>query len=333
MITFPCMKPILVSTSKIISNDYNPNLVATAEMELLALSIRESGLTQPIVTFYDSEIDIYIVIDGFHRYVILKSRFMCQKIPVVVIEGNIKQRMASTIRHNRARGKHQVVSMSDLICDMMELGWTGQQVAYELGMEMEEVLRLQQVNGVISPVDISTVPERNGTKGKVKFPCLNPVLVSVKRIEANNYNPNVVKHPEMKLLAHSIKQDGVTQPVVVWYDKNRDMYIVVDGFHRFTLLAFRLKCQKIPVTVIDGDMKQRMASTVRHNRARGKHQVNLMEVMVNKLTALGWKNTAIAKHLGMRAEEILRMKQERGIAQYYAHRKYSRAWIWVKDEY
>jgi ParB-like chromosome segregation protein Spo0J len=144
----------LVPTSKVHANDYNPNHVARPEMKLLVLSIEQDGLTQPIVTFYDKKKDEYIVVDGFHRYTIIKDYFKSDVIPVVVIDKPIGERMASTIRHNRARGVHRVVGedsatgMNDIVAQLQENGWDDLRIAEELGMTPEELLRLKQTKGV-----------------------------------------------------------------------------------------------------------------------------------------------------------------------------------------
>lgn len=166
----------------------------------------------------------------------------------------------------------------------------------------------------------------------VKFPVMNVKLVPAEKVVANDYNPNKVATPEMKLLIHSIAEDGLTQPIVVFYDAAIDTYIVVDGFHRYTALTRHFKCPEIPVVVIERDIKDRMASTIRHNRARGKHQVDLMGEMVEKLLALGWKETDIAKHLGMEAEEVLRLKQQQGIGAQFANQPFGKAWVRDTDD-
>ncbi len=137
---------------------------------------------------------------------------------------------------------------------------------------------------------------------------------------------------EMKLLAISMEEDGVTQPVVVFYDATIDTYIVVDGFHRYSLMKHYFGCEEIPVVVIDKSIQDRMASTIRHNRARGKHQVDLMSVMVERLLKLGWDDLDIAKHLGMEAEEVLRLKQMTGLAGLFKGQAYSRSWIKADDQ-
>lgn len=166
----------------------------------------------------------------------------------------------------------------------------------------------------------------------ITFPCLNARLVPAHKVIANDYNPNSVATPEMKLLAHSIEEDGVTQPVVTYYDQETDLYIVVDGYHRFTILTQWFKLPEIPVVVIEKEIKDRMASTIRHNRARGKHKVDMMSVMVEKLLKLGWGDTEIAKHLGMGAEEVLRLKQMTGLAGLFKGQPYSRSWIRPEGE-
>lgn len=137
------------------SNDYNPNSVAPPEMELLRHSIASDGYTQPIVSMPDPD-GRYEVIDGFHRHRVGKE---CEEIqskvhgylPIVQIresqEGR-NDRMASTIRHNRARGKHKVESMSDIVVELKRRFWSDERIAKELGMDADEVLRLQQVTGL-----------------------------------------------------------------------------------------------------------------------------------------------------------------------------------------
>ena len=147
-IEFPCLNVKLVPTDKVVANDYNPNKVATPEMRLLKLSIELDGVTMPIVTYYDKEQDIYIVVDGFHRYTILKDYLKSDVIPVVVIDKPLDERMGSTIRHNRARGTHQIRSMSDIVVELSKEGWSDEEICKKLGMELDEVLRLKQISGL-----------------------------------------------------------------------------------------------------------------------------------------------------------------------------------------
>lgn len=147
-ITFPVMNVKMVDINKVVANDYNPNKVAPPEMKLLKHSIEEDGYTQPIVTYYDSENDIYIVVDGFHRYKCAKEFFHLKEIPVVTINKDLSNRMASTIRHNRARGTHQIIDMSKIVVDLTSNGWDEKQIAEHLGMELDEIIRLKQVSGL-----------------------------------------------------------------------------------------------------------------------------------------------------------------------------------------
>ena len=161
---------------------------------------------------------------------------------------------------------------------------------------------------------------------ELTFPCLSAKLVSTDKVFSNEYNPNRLGINELQLLYLSLKEDGVTQPVVTFYDKEADQYIVVDGFHRYLLIRDHFKSPVIPVVVIDKDIKDRMASTIRHNRARGKHQVNLVGDLVRSLIEKGWGDVEIAKHLGMSAEELLRLKQITGIAAMLKNKEYAQAW-------
>ena len=149
---------------------------------------------------------------------------------------------------------------------------------------------------------------------------------------ANDYNPNSVAPPEMELLHTSIKEDGYTQPIVVW--QHEDHYEVVDGFHRNRVGK---ECEDIkerihgylPVVVINEevtDRGQRIASTVRHNRARGKHKVDAMSDIVLELRKRNWSNEKIAKKLGMDADEVLRLAQITGLAEMFADKEFSQAW-------
>lgn len=137
------------------SNDYNPNSVAPPEMELLRLSIQADGYTQPIVSMSDPD-GRYEVIDGFHRHRVGKECAEVQAkvhgyLPLVQIrekQSDKSDRMASTIRHNRARGKHKVEAMSEIVVELKRRFWSDEKIAKELGMESDEVLRLKQITGL-----------------------------------------------------------------------------------------------------------------------------------------------------------------------------------------
>ena len=138
----------------VVANDYNPNSVAPPEMELLHLSIAADGYTQPIVT--NVEDDVRVVIDGFHRNRVGReypdvAESLHGYLPVVQIRASASDRsdrIASTIRHNRARGKHSVVKMTDIVLELKRRNWSDAKIAKELGMDDDEVLRLSQIGGL-----------------------------------------------------------------------------------------------------------------------------------------------------------------------------------------
>ena len=141
-----------VPLKQVKANDYNPNQVAKNEMGLLYTSIDHDGYTQPVVTIYDEDKDEYVIVDGFHRYSVMKHYKSIRErnkgmLPVVVIEKDINDRMASTVRHNRARGKHSIEGMSKIVFEMLENGWSDAEIIEELGMETEELIRLKHITG------------------------------------------------------------------------------------------------------------------------------------------------------------------------------------------
>ena len=145
-----------VKTEDVYANDYNPNSVAAPEMELLGLSIENDGFTQPVVSMKDDNGNRE-VIDGFHRNRVAKecediTKRLHGHLPVVSIrksQSDINNRVASTIRHNRARGKHKVENMSDIVVDLKKRNWSPTKIAKELGMDSDEVLRLSQISGLV----------------------------------------------------------------------------------------------------------------------------------------------------------------------------------------
>ena len=163
-------------------------------------------------------------------------------------------------------------------------------------------------------------------KKKIEFPVLNVRMVPTDKIVANDYNPNKVAPPEMLLLQVSIEEDGYTQPIVAYYDQENDLYIVVDGFHRWRVGSEIEKLPELPVVVIDKPLDQRMASTIRHNRARGTHQIIDMSKIVMSLTQKGWDEARICKYLGMELDEVIRLKQITGLKEAFANHQFSRSW-------
>ena len=153
-------------------------------------------------------------------------------------------------------------------------------------------------------------------------------------VEANDYNPNVVAAPEMRLLEHSIREDGYTQPVVTWLENGDDTREVVDGFHRHRVGQECPDIRKrvmglLPVTTINADRESRpdrISATIRHNRARGKHLVQGMSDIVVELARRNWSDEKIGRELGMDADEVLRLKQISGLAEMFADQEFSEAW-------
>lgn len=152
--------------------------------------------------------------------------------------------------------------------------------------------------------------------------------VPVEKLRANSYNPNSVAPPEMKLLERSIDEDGFTMPIVCYYLPDEDIYEIVDGFHRYTILKTRKYIYErengmAPVVVIDKDQSNRMASTIRHNRARGSHSIDLMTNIVSELKKSGMSDAWIMKQIGMDADELLRLKQLSGLAELFKDKEFS----------
>lgn len=159
-------------------------------------------------------------------------------------------------------------------------------------------------------------------------PVYNVIPVPVEKVHANAYNPNSVAPPEMKLLETSIWEDGYTQPCVCYYLPETDTYEIVDGFHRYTILKtskriFEREKGMLPVVVIDKPITDRMASTIRHNRARGTHSIDLMVNIVAELNKAGMSDAWIMKHIGMDADELLRLKQISGLAELFKNREFT----------
>lgn len=170
-----------------------------------------------------------------------------------------------------------------------------------------------------------------------KSPVYNIIAVPIEKIEPNTYNPNSVAPPELKLLYDSIRQDGYTMPIVCYFDKDKDKYIIVDGFHRYRIMRdypdiYEREKGMLPVSVIDKSLDNRMASTIRHNRARGTHNVDLMSNIIRELHEIGRSDAWIAAHLGMDRDEILRLKQITGLAALFKDVEFGKAWLPVERE-
>lgn len=159
------------------------------------------------------------------------------------------------------------------------------------------------------------------------------IWVKEEQVTPNDYNPNNMAPPEKRLLQKSLEVDGFTQPLVVM-EKDDSQYEIVDGFHRYALASSKSGLKKqfkgyLPITTIENhstSLPSRMAATVRHNRARGRHQINAMSDIVLELARLGWNDEKISKELGMDSDEVLRLKQINGLLEMFGDRNFSQAW-------
>lgn len=163
-----------------------------------------------------------------------------------------------------------------------------------------------------------------------KSPVYNVIPVPIDKVHANSYNPNSVAPPEFELLYKSILEDGYTQPVVCYRREDND-YEIVDGYHRYRIMLthkdiYEREHGLLPVVVIDKDINNRMASTIRHNRARGSHSIELMSKIVQDLVQSGMSDAWILKNIGMDKEELLRLKQITGLASLFKDREFSESW-------
>lgn len=168
-------------------------------------------------------------------------------------------------------------------------------------------------------------------------PVYNVLRVPLEKVKSNDYNPNAVAPPEMELLETSIWEDGYTMPIVTYYDEENDTYIIVDGFHRYStmLRSERIREREkghLPIVVINKALGDRMASTIRHNRARGSHSLDLMSNIVSELVEMGKGDRWICQHIGMSPDELLRMKQVTGLMSLFQNTDFSEAWEAEMDE-
>lgn len=164
----PISEIIWVPIEKVFANNYNPNSVASQEMKLLYVSIKRDGYTQPVVTIYDEKNDRYVIVDGFHRYTTMR-RYKdiydsCEgKLPIVVLKGKkMNDLMAATVRHNRARGKHSMNGMSNIVMEMLMNGSSDVEVCNSLGLEPEELVRYKFITGYAKLYE-------NGEYSKAKY--------------------------------------------------------------------------------------------------------------------------------------------------------------------
>jgi len=206
---------------------------------------------------------------------------------------------------------------------------------------MEDVL--QVIKTLVSHIENMELDEKVETLNKIKSelhrispfknePVDNIQWVKVESVLANDYNPNTVAPPEMKLLKLSIEEDGYTQPVVTWL--NEEKYEVVDGFHRTRVCKEYDDINKrvsgfLPIVIANAERTERgdrIAATIRHNRARGKHGVESMSDIVLELKRRNWSDKKISEKLGMDQDEVLRLTQIGGLAEMFKDRDFSMAW-------
>ena len=163
------------------------------------------------------------------------------------------------------------------------------------------------------------------------------IWVKAEDVQANEYNPNIVASPEMKLLHTSIKLDGYTQPIVT-YDLKNGKREVVDGFHRnrvgkeFADISKRIHGY-LPVTTLEKPLEERIGSTIRHNRARGTHQIRPMSDIVLELSKSGMTDEEICGKLGMELDEVIRLKQITGLKEAFQNHEFSKSWEEFERKY
>ena len=145
---------------------------------------------------------------------------------------------------------------------------------------------------------------------KIAFPVLAVKMVPLIQIHANHYNPNKVAEPELELLELSIREDGFTQPLVCYFDNEKEGYLLIDGFHRYQVAKERLNLKEVPVNGIEK-----------------------MSKIVQQLVASGWTDDRIAKELGMEAEEVFRFKQSSGLKSAFSNHQFSRSWTDFEKKY
>lgn len=216
--------------------------------------------------------------------------------------------------------------------------------------EIQELSNLKAIEAIVDQFK-AIIPDLRQLSTSDKIECLNQVklllhanspmnhepvdcVIWVKGeiVGANDYNPNSVAPPEMELLKDSILEDGYTQPIVGF--KEEDQYTVVDGFHRNRVGKEYEEIKKrvhgyLPIVAINkatSEREDRIASTIRHNRARGKHKIDSMSDIVLELKKRNWSDQKIGKKLGMEPDEVLRLGQITGLAEMFANEEFSQAW-------
>lgn len=169
------------------------------------------------------------------------------------------------------------------------------------------------------------------TKKDVEIPCCNTFLIKRELIQANDYNPNSVSNDKMNLLKESIIDNGFCFPIVVIHDDNKEKFVIIDGFHRYTILGSDwLEFDYIPAVILEHDISKRMIATVAFNKARGVHSVELDSELIRKLIDQGLEENEIAVKLGIDIDTVFRYKQLTGIAELFKNNSYSTSWDMVE---
>jgi len=175
------------------------------------------------------------------------------------------------------------------------------------------------------------VPGKRGRQ--IPIPCANTLVVARSLVIANTYNPNHVSDDKMELLNQSILDNGFAFPIVVIWDDDQQLFVVVDGFHRYMVSGPKwLDMSHVPVAVLDHDAKQRMVATWQFNKARGSHEVDLDADLIRALIQQGMGDEDICQHLGIDLDTVHRYKQVTGIAELFLHATYSMSWEMVEVE-
>lgn len=161
----------------------------------------------------------------------------------------------------------------------------------------------------------------------IAFPCLHTRLVDRDKLQANNYNPNHVSKDKMELLKQSIIDNGFCFPIVTIWDGDLDKFVIVDGFHRYTICCPEwLDVRQVPIVVLNHDISQRMAATIQFNKARGVHQVDLDADVVKSLIEQGMTDADISQHLGLDLDTVQRYKQLTGLIDLFKNVNYTPSW-------
>lgn len=169
-------------------------------------------------------------------------------------------------------------------------------------------------------------------KREIKVPCLDVKLVPRELVQANNYNPNHVPKDKMELLKQSILDNGFCFPIVTIWSEEDGKYIIIDGFHRYTICQPEwLDIEQVPIVVLEHDISKRMAATIQFNKARGVHQVDLDADVVRSLLEQGLSEEEVSRHLGIDLDTVLRYKQMTGIVDLFKNIDYTPSWE-VSDE-